>query len=60
MRKNLEVFSGFETMKPQLEKIFRHFASEGVYVVEGKRNVIKKVTIDDEVFNIKKFKTLSN
>ncbi len=57
MRKNLEVFSGFETARPQLEKIFEHFASEGVYVVEGKRNVIKKVTVNNEVYNIKKFKT---
>ena len=57
MRKNLEVYSGYETLKPQLEKIFDNFKEEGVYVVEGKRNVIKKVRVGDEVFNIKKFKT---
>lgn len=47
----------YANFKEALLLLFNNFDSQGTYVTKGDRNVIKKITINDTTFNIKKFKT---
>lgn len=47
----------FASKTSKLKKVLKNFDTMGEDVVIGDRNTIKKVTLGDEVFNIKKFKT---
>jgi len=57
MRSTFLVHSKYESIKPKLKEALSSFDAIGEYVTKGERNVIKKVTIDGLVLNIKKFKT---
>jgi hypothetical protein len=56
MHSTFVVHSKFEHLKPQLEKLINDFAGVGEFVTQGERNIIKKVVIDGNTFNIKSFK----
>lgn len=57
MRENFVVHPQYEPMAAQLRDALVHFTRKGEYVVKGDRNIIKRVNIGGEEFNIKKFKT---
>jgi hypothetical protein len=57
MHSTFVVHSKFLALKPKLEKALNDFSEIEDFVTKGERNVIKKVTIDGTVFNIKKFRT---
>lgn len=57
MHSTFVVHKNYESLKPLLKDAIKHFSEMGEYVTQGERNVIKKVTIEGETFNIKKFKT---
>lgn len=56
MHSTFVVHKNYETLKPLLQDAIVNFSEIGEYVTKGERNVIKKVTIEGEVFNIKSFK----
>ena len=51
------VHKDYQHIAPQLWDAIDNFETMGAYVTKGERNVIKKVEIKGEVYNIKKFKT---
>ena len=51
------VHKDYQHIGPQLWDAIDNFETMGAYVTKGERNVIKKVEIKGEVYNIKKFKT---
>lgn len=57
MKQKLVLHSKYEHLRSQLQEMLQDFFETGQYVAMGDRNVIKKVTLGDTVFNIKKFKT---
>ncbi len=57
MRENFVVHSKFTVLISELKQTLHDFDSKGEYVIKGNRNHIKKVTIADELYNIKQFKT---
>ncbi|MEL6813159.1 MAG: lipopolysaccharide kinase InaA family protein [Bacteroidota bacterium] len=57
MRESLVVHSDYSEKTLRFREVLHRFDAMGEYVVKGDRNAIKKVVIDNEVFNIKKFKT---
>lgn len=57
MRDNFVVHPDYSHLAPKLEEVLRKFSKSGEYIVRGKRNDIKKVTVDGIEVNIKKFKT---
>jgi len=59
MKETLVVHSTYLHKTSQLRDVISRFNTVGEFVVKGNRNTIKKVTIDGDVFNIKKFKTPS-
>lgn len=56
MRKNFIVHSKFDDLKYEIEETLHNFSNVGTYVVKGNRNHIKKIDIQGNAFNIKKFK----
>ncbi|NNF30174.1 MAG: lipopolysaccharide kinase [Flavobacteriaceae bacterium] len=57
MAKTFVVHPDFVALKSQLQSAIDGFQENQEFVTRGDRNVIKKVTIDGETYNIKKFKT---
>ena len=57
MRENFVIHPKYSHLAAALKDSLQHFAERGEYVTKGERNVIKKVTLEGTVFNIKKFKT---
>ncbi|QIE58835.1 lipopolysaccharide kinase [Rasiella rasia] len=47
----------FTVFEKALHEVLLDFETSGDYVTKGDRNVIKKVTLDGQTFNIKRFKT---
>ena len=56
MRINFVLNPDFESYREQLLETLQDFENRGEYVTKGKRNTIKKVILNDAVFNIKQFK----
>jgi tRNA A-37 threonylcarbamoyl transferase component Bud32 len=56
MRSTFVVHPKFKGIESRLIEVLKNFSETGEYVTKGDRNVIKKFTIDDAVFNVKKFK----
>jgi len=59
MKENFTVHSDYQSMASDLKKSLDGFAQNPDYVVKGERNVIKKIELQNSVYNIKKFKTPS-
>ncbi len=57
MKETLVVHPDFAKKKAALQDVIHRFDSMGEFVVNGERNVIKKVTVAGAILNIKKFKT---
>lgn len=57
MKETLVVHPSYTEKSAALHDVVHRFAEVGEFVVDGERNAIKKISIDGEVFNIKKFKT---
>jgi len=56
MKETFVVHPNYTDRSAQIREVLRHFDTVGDYVVKGDRNTIKKVEIDGEVFNVKRFK----
>ncbi|NNJ82971.1 MAG: lipopolysaccharide kinase, partial [Flavobacteriaceae bacterium] len=56
MAKTFVVHPDFEALKPQLQSAIDGFSENSDFVTKGERNVIKKIVIDGESYNIKSFK----
>ncbi len=56
MHENFQIHPNYLHLAERLRDVLGNFSEVGEYVTRGERNVIKKVTIDGTVFNIKKFK----
>ncbi len=56
MKENFIIHSKYANIKSELQEVLYQFSKIENYVVKGERNTIKKITIEGEVFNIKKFK----
>ncbi|MCW5520344.1 lipopolysaccharide kinase [Aureitalea sp. L0-47] len=57
MAKTFVIHPDYKSIRPQLEEAINGFSENKDFITKGERNVIKKVKIGDEFFNIKKFKT---
>ncbi|MGB5654768.1 MAG: lipopolysaccharide kinase, partial [Robiginitalea sp.] len=57
MAKTFVVHPDYQTLKLQLQSAIDGFGKNPDFVTRGDRNVIKKVGIDGEYYNIKRFKT---
>jgi len=57
MKESLSVHPDYVQKTDQFRDLLEHFDGRGELVVDGDRNVIKKIIIDGESFNVKKFKT---
>ena len=57
MKESSSVHPSYAEMTDQFRELVHQFDTKGEMVVDGDRNVIKKMRIDGAYFNIKKFKT---
>ncbi|MEM7085460.1 MAG: lipopolysaccharide kinase InaA family protein [Bacteroidota bacterium] len=57
MKESFSVHPSYAQRTEQIQQMVHHFHTTGEMVVDGDRNVIKKMRIEGEYFNIKKFKT---
>jgi hypothetical protein len=57
MRENFIVHPKYSNLATKLRDALHNFSENADYVTKGERNVIKKVMIEGNTFNIKKFKT---
>ena len=56
MRINFVLNPDFESYREQLLEMLKDFDTQGEYVTKGKRNTIKKISVNGTVFNTKQFK----
>ena len=56
MNSTFVVHSNFEHFKPRLVEVLADFNEIGEFVTKGERNVIKKVKVEDDNLNFKKFR----
>jgi len=59
MQENFVIHPAYAAKAEDLRAFLNNFATQGEYVVEGARNIIKKVVLGNEVFNVKQFKSPS-
>lgn len=59
MHENLVINPKHSHLLPELKVSLLQFEKIGDFVIKGERNVIKKIELEGEYFNIKKFKTPS-
>src|SRR5690554_3215446 len=57
MRENFVIHPKYEYLATKLKDVLHNFSNSGEYVVKGERNVIKRVNLLGNDFNVKKFKT---
>jgi hypothetical protein len=57
MKRSFVIHTHYRSLTTELESLLQSFQERGEYVTKGERNVIKKIAIGNEHFNIKKFKT---
>jgi hypothetical protein len=57
MKETLVVHPNYAKKKAALLDVIHRFDAVGDFVVKGERNVIKKVIVAGDIFNVKKFKT---
>lgn len=59
MSENFVVHPKYEPLAKKLYAVLQDFHSKGEYITKGERNVIKRIGIEGNSLNIKKFKTPS-
>lgn len=59
MREVFHINPNVAHLEAKLKRLLENFDKEGEILVEGGRNVIKKIKVEDTVLNVKRFKTPS-